>query len=165
MLLRLHCSDFIASQRDGAEAALGGCAWPTRMPSSRGSTYVSKDALFSRAEVLTIHLVVSQRSRGLVGAAELGLMKPTPLLVNTSRGPIADEQAVIEALRSRAIAAAGLDVFEIEPLPPGHPLRSLDNVIATPHIGYVADRIYRTFYGQAAAKIARWLVEFSGPGN
>ncbi|MGH9206848.1 MAG: NAD(P)-dependent oxidoreductase, partial [Acidimicrobiales bacterium] len=103
------------------------------------------------------HLVLSERTHGLVGAAELGLMKPTALLVNTSRGPIVDETALIEALRSHRLAGAGLDVFDTEPLPAGHPLRALDNVVATGHIGYVADQVYRTFYGEAATKIARWL--------
>lgn len=82
------------------------------------------------------------------------------MLVNTSRGPIVDEAALIEALRSRALLAAGVDVFDTEPLPAGHPLRSLDNIVATPHIGYVADKVYRTFYGEASAEIDRWLVEF-----
>jgi phosphoglycerate dehydrogenase-like enzyme len=126
-----------------------------------GATYVSRDELFGRADVLTIHLVLSERTRGLVGAAELGLMKPTALLINTSRGAIVDETALIEALRSHRLAGAGLDVFDTEPLPAGHPLRSLDAVVATPHIGYVADRVYRTFYGEAAAKIARWLTQAS----
>jgi phosphoglycerate dehydrogenase-like enzyme len=122
-----------------------------------GATYVSKDELFSRADVLTIHLVLSERSRGLVGATELALMKPTALLVNTSRGPLVDESALIDALRAQRIAGAGLDVFDTEPLPAGHPLRSPDDAVATPHIGYVADRVYRTFYGEAAGKIDRWL--------
>jgi phosphoglycerate dehydrogenase-like enzyme len=122
-----------------------------------GATYVPKDELFSRADVLTVHLVLSERSRGLVGAHELALMKPKALLVNTSRGPIVDESALVEALRMRRIAGAGLDVFDSEPLPADHPLRSLDTVVATPHIGYVADRVYRTFYGQTADNIARWL--------
>jgi len=122
-----------------------------------GATYVSKDELFSRADVLTVHLVLSERSRGMVGADELALMKPTALLVNTSRGPIVDESALVDALRSQRIAGAGLDVFDIEPLPTDHPLRSLDNVTATPHMGYVAEQVYRVFYGEAAAKIARWL--------
>lgn len=122
-----------------------------------GATYVPRDELFSRADVLTIHLVLSERSRGSVGAAELALMKPTALLVNTSRGPIVDESALIDALRSQRIAGAGLDVFDTEPLPAGHPLRTLGGVVATPHIGYVADRVYRTFYGEAADKIGRWL--------
>ena len=135
-------------------------AWSTnltrRPPSRPGVAYVSKDELFSRADVLTIHLVLSERSRGLVGAAELGLMKPTALLVNTSRGPIVDESALVDALRSQRLAGAGLDVFDTEPLPAGHPLRSLDNAVATPHIGYVAEQVYRTFYGEAAGKIGRW---------
>jgi phosphoglycerate dehydrogenase-like enzyme len=79
------------------------------------------------------------------------------LLVNTSRGPIVDEPALIDALRSHQLGGAGLDVFDTEPLPASHPLRSLDSVVCTPHIGYVADRVYRTFYGEAAAKIADWL--------
>ncbi len=127
-----------------------------------GATYVPKDELFASADVLSIHLVLSERSRGLVGAEELALMKPTALLVNTSRGPIVDESALLDALRSRRIAGAGLDVFDTEPLPAGHPLRSLDNVLATPHIGYVAEQVYRVFYGEAAAKIARWLTRPGG---
>jgi phosphoglycerate dehydrogenase-like enzyme len=127
-----------------------------------GATYVSKMELFRRADVLTIHLVLSSRTRGLVGAPELELMKPTALVVNTSRGPIVDETALVDALGSGRLAGAGLDVFDIEPLPGGHPLRSLDNVVATPHIGYVADRVYRVFYGEAATKIAAWLEQAGG---
>jgi phosphoglycerate dehydrogenase-like enzyme len=136
-------------------------AWSTNLTPEAaeqcGATYVSKDELFSRADVLTVHLVLSERTQGLVGAAELGLMKPAALLVNTSRGPIVDEIALVDALRAGRIAGAGLDVFDTEPLPTGHPLRSLDTVVATPHIGYVAERVYRTFYGEAATKIAAWL--------
>ncbi|APE15943.1 hydroxyacid dehydrogenase [Mycobacterium sp. WY10] len=121
-----------------------------------GATYVGKDELFSRSDVLTIHMKLSERSTGLVGAAELALMKPTALLVNTSRGPIVDEAALVQALQSTSIKAA-LDVFDTEPLPPAHPLRTLDNVIATPHIGYVADRPYRIFFRDAVAAIAEWL--------
>lgn len=122
-----------------------------------GAGQVSKDELFARSDVLSIHLKLSDRSAGLVGAPELALMKPTAILVNTSRGPIVDEAALIETLRSRSIAAAALDVFDTEPLPTGHPLRTLDNVIATPHIGYVADRPYRIFYRDTVAAIAAWL--------
>jgi phosphoglycerate dehydrogenase-like enzyme len=147
--------------RVGAAFGMDVIAWSSNLTpdaaEQSGATYVSKNELFSRADVLTIHLKLSERSHGLVGAAELGLMKPTALLVNTSRGPIVDESALIDALRSRRIAGAGLDVFDTEPLPDGHPLRTLDNVVATPHIGYVAERVYRTFYGEAAGKIARWL--------
>jgi phosphoglycerate dehydrogenase-like enzyme len=122
-----------------------------------GATLVAKDELFRQADVLTIHLVLSHRSRGLVGAAELALMKPTSRLINTSRGPIVDEGALIGVLRRRAIAGAAIDVFEEEPLPAGHPFRVLDNVLATPHIGYVTENTYRIFYGDAAAHIAAWL--------
>ena len=107
--------------------------------------------------MVTIHLRLSDRSRGLIGARELAAMKPTALLVNTSRGPIVDEAALIDALRNRTIAGAALDVFGTEPLPPDHPLRTLDNVVATPHIGYVADRPYGIFFGDAVTAIAEWL--------
>ncbi|BBX48820.1 D-2-hydroxyacid dehydrogenase family protein [Mycobacterium cookii] len=147
--------------RVGTAFGMDVIAWSTNLTpeaaEQAGATYVSRDELFSRADVLTIHLVLSERSRGLVGADELALMKPTALLVNTSRGPIVDESALVDALRSQRIAGAGLDVFDTEPLPSGHPLRSLDTVVATPHIGYVADAVYRTFYGETAGKIARWL--------
>jgi phosphoglycerate dehydrogenase-like enzyme len=122
-----------------------------------GATHVSKEELFGRSDVLTIHMKLSERSAGLVGADELALMKPTAVLVNTSRGPLIDEAALVEALKAKSIRAAALDVFDTEPLPAGHPLRTLDNVIATPHIGYVADRPYRIFYQDAVAAIAEWL--------
>ena len=121
------------------------------------ATYVTKEELFSRSEVLTIHLKLSERSRNLVGEAELAMMKPNTLLVNTSRGPIVEESALVDALESRSIAGAALDVFNTEPLPTGHPLRTLDNVLATPHIGYVADTPYRIFYRDAVTAIATWL--------
>jgi phosphoglycerate dehydrogenase-like enzyme len=152
--------------RVGAAFGMEIIAWSTNLTPEAaersGATYVAREELFSRADVLTIHLVLSDRSRGLVGAAELALMKPTALLVNTSRGPIVDEMALIDALRSHRLGGAGLDVFDTEPLPTGHPLRSLDSVVSTPHIGYVADRVYRTFYGEASAKIAAWLGQASG---
>lgn len=122
-----------------------------------GATLVDKDALFRQADIVTIHLILSRRTIGVVGAAELALMKPTAWLINTSRGPIADEAALIEALHARRIAGAALDVFDAEPLPADHPFRRLDNVLATPHIGYVTEELYRTFYGDAAASIAAWL--------
>ena len=122
-----------------------------------GAELVTKEELFRRADVVTIHLILSERTRGLVGAAELALMKPTTRLVNTSRGPIVNEQALIEALRARAIAGAAVDVFDTEPLPAQHPFRSLDNLLATPHIGFVAEDLYGTFYGDAAAAIGAWI--------
>ena len=122
-----------------------------------GARLVSKQELFRSADVVTIHLVLSQRTKGLVGAAELQAMKPSARLINTSRGPIVDEPALIEVLRERRIAGASLDVFDIEPLPADHPFRSLDNVLATPHIGFVARELYRTFYGDTVENITRWL--------
>jgi phosphoglycerate dehydrogenase-like enzyme len=122
-----------------------------------GARYVGKEELFGEADVLTIHLKLSERSRNLVGRAELAAMKPTALLVNTSRGPIIDESALLDALRSREIGGAALDVFDEEPLPIDHPLRTLDNVLATPHIGYVADRPYRIFFRDAVTAISDWL--------
>jgi phosphoglycerate dehydrogenase-like enzyme len=125
--------------------------------SAAGATLVDKDALFRQADIVTIHLILSRRTSGLVGAAELALMKPTAWLINTSRGPIVDQGALIEALQARRIAGAALDVFDVEPLPADHPFRRLDNVLATPHVGYVTEELYRTFYGDAAASIAAWL--------
>jgi phosphoglycerate dehydrogenase-like enzyme len=122
-----------------------------------GATRVTKEQLFEQADFLTIHLVLSHRSRGLVGAAELARMKPTARLINTSRGPIVDEQALISALQRRQIAGAAVDVFEVEPLPPSHPFRLLDNVLTTPHIGYVSRGLYATFYEDSVANIRRWL--------
>jgi phosphoglycerate dehydrogenase-like enzyme len=125
--------------------------------SAAGAALVDKQTLFREADVVTVHLVLSGRTKGLIGGPELALMKPTARLVNTSRGPIVDERALIEALQARRIAGAAVDVFEIEPLPANHPFRKLDNVLATPHIGYVTEDLYRTFYGDAAANIAAWF--------
>jgi phosphoglycerate dehydrogenase-like enzyme len=125
--------------------------------SAAGATLVDKQTLFREADVVTVHLVLSGRTRGLIGASELALMKPTARLVNTSRGPIVDEAALIEALQARRIAGAAVDVFDMEPLPVDHPFRRLENVLATPHIGYVTEDLYRTFYGDAVAHITKWL--------
>jgi phosphoglycerate dehydrogenase-like enzyme len=122
-----------------------------------GATWVSKDELFCQADIVTIHLILSARTKGLVGAREIALMRPTSRLINTSRGPIVDEASLIEALQSRRIAGAALDVFDHEPLPPNHPFRHLESVLATPHIGYVGESLYRTFYGDVVAAIAAWL--------
>src|SRR5712692_8470027 len=108
-----------------------------------GAELVAKDELFRRADVVTIHLILSRRTRGLVGAAELAQMKPTARLINSSRGPIVDEASLIKVLQSHSIAGAALDVFDQEPLSAQHPFRTLDNVLATPHIGYVAENLYR----------------------
>jgi phosphoglycerate dehydrogenase-like enzyme len=122
-----------------------------------GAHLVDKQTLFREADIVTVHLVLSNRTKGLIGAPEFAVMKPSARLVNTSRGPIVDEVALIEALQARGIAGAAVDVFETEPLPADHPFRKLDNVLATPHIGYVTEDLYRTFYGDAAASIAAWL--------
>jgi phosphoglycerate dehydrogenase-like enzyme len=122
-----------------------------------GVTLVGKDELFSRADIVTIHLVLSDRSRGLVGARELGLMKPTAYLVNTSRGPIVDEDALAQVLKERRMAGAALDVFETEPLSAGHPFLRLDNTLITPHIGYVTRESYERFYGDAVEDILAFL--------
>jgi len=122
-----------------------------------GARLVSKAELFQSADIVTIHLVLGQRTRGLVGAAELQAMKPSARLVNTSRGPIVDEAALIAVLRERRIAGAALDVFDIEPLPVDHPFRSLENVLCTPHLGYVTRDLYRIFYGDTVKNITRWL--------
>jgi phosphoglycerate dehydrogenase-like enzyme len=125
--------------------------------SAAGATLVDKETLFREADVVTVHLVLSGRTRGLIGKPEFALMKPTARFVNTSRGPIVDEAALIAALQARRIAGAAVDVFDTEPLPAEHPFRKLNNVLATPHIGYVTEDLYRTFYGDAAANIAKWL--------
>jgi phosphoglycerate dehydrogenase-like enzyme len=117
----------------------------------------SKQALLAESDIVSIHLVLSGRTRGLVDAAALAAMKPTGYLVNTSRAPIVDQEALIDALRSGRIAGAGLDVFDAEPLPADHPYRGLPNVLGTPHIGYVTAASYRTYYGEAVEDIAAWL--------
>lgn len=129
-----------------------------------GVRLVAKDGLFRQADIVTIHLVLSQRTRGLVGAAELAAMKPSARLVNTSRGPIIAEAALIAALRAGRIAGAAIDVFDVEPLPPDHPYRFLENALATPHIGYVSRELYGTFYGDTVKNITAWLDEQSAAG-
>jgi phosphoglycerate dehydrogenase-like enzyme len=135
-------------------------AWSQNLTAERaeaaGATLVAKDELFARADVLTIHLVLGERSRGLVGAAELQRMKPSAVLINTSRGPIVDEAALIAALEARDIRGAGLDVYDREPLPADHPLRRLGNVVLTPHLGYVTEGTYRMFYADTVEAIAAW---------
>jgi len=123
-----------------------------------GVERVEKEELFRRADILSVHLVLSGRTRGLVGAADLGLMKPGAYLINTSRGPIVDEAALIAALRGGPLAGAGLDTFEQEPLPPDHPFRSMDNVTLTPHLGYVTTETLKAFYAAMPETIAA-LVE------
>ena len=136
-------------------------AWSQNLTAEKckeaGVDYAGKDELFRQSDFITIHVVLSQRTRGLVGARELALMKPSAYIINTSRGPIIDEAALLAVLREKKIAGAGLDVFDIEPLPPSHPFRTLDNVLATPHIGYVSHGLYKTFYQDTVSNIRKWL--------
>jgi phosphoglycerate dehydrogenase-like enzyme len=136
-------------------------AWSQNLTAERaaaaGARLVGKAELFREADIATIHLVLSGRTRGLIGAADLELMKPTAFLVNTSRGPIVDEAALIEVLEGGAIAGAALDAFAEEPLPVDHPFRTLPNVLASPHIGYVSADMYRLFFGETVENIAAWL--------
>jgi phosphoglycerate dehydrogenase-like enzyme len=137
-------------------------AWSQNLTDERaaavGATRAeSRDALLARADIVTIHLVLSERTRGLLGARELALMRPTAYLVNTSRGPIVDEPALIAVLRAGVIAGAGLDVYDEEPLPPDHPLRRLPNTVITPHLGYVTEETYRIFYPQALEDVRAFL--------
>ncbi len=122
-----------------------------------GVEYATKDDLLRQSDFVTIHMVLSPRSKGLIGAAEFALMKKSAYLINTSRGPLVDESALIDALTSKAIAGAGLDVYDTEPLPKGHPLRSLPNALLTPHLGYVTQDNYRVFYGQTVDAIRAFL--------
>jgi phosphoglycerate dehydrogenase-like enzyme len=137
-------------------------AWSQNLTPERaaaiGATLAgSRDELLARADIVTIHLVLSERTRGLLGAREVALMRPSAYLVNTSRGPIVDERALIAALEAGAIAGAGLDVYDEEPLPPDHPFRRLPNTVITPHLGYVTEETYRIFYSQALEDIRAFL--------
>ena len=136
-------------------------AWSPNLTAEKckeaGVTYVSKDELFSTADIVTIHVVLSQRSRGLVGRDDLARMKPTAYLVNTARGPIVDEGALLEALTQNKIAGAGVDVFSVEPLPVDHPFRKLDNMVLTPHLGYVTGDSFRGHYQQMVEGIDAWF--------
>jgi len=136
-------------------------AWSQNLTAEKaqagGAELVSKEDLFRNADVVTIHLILSDRSRGLVGAKELGLMKKTAYLINTSRGPIVDEKALIAALQSKSIAGAGLDVFDVEPLPLDHPFRKMDNAVITPHLGYVSEQNYRKYFPDIVEDIRAWL--------
>jgi D-3-phosphoglycerate dehydrogenase len=135
-------------------------AWSQNLTAERaaaaGARLVTKDELFAEADIVTLHVVLSDRTRGLVGARELSLMKPTAILINTSRGPIVDEAALIETLCAGRIRGAGLDVYDREPLPHNHPLRQLPNVVSTPHLGYVTEGAYREFYPDMVENIIAW---------
>lgn len=122
-----------------------------------GAALVSKEELFRRSDFVTVHVQLSERTRNLVDAAELARMKPTSFLINTSRGPIVDKQALLSVLRANRIAGAGIDVYDVEPLPIDDPLRTLENAVLTPHLGYVTAENYRRFYGQMVEDIRGWL--------
>jgi D-3-phosphoglycerate dehydrogenase len=136
-------------------------AWSENLTSEAcrevGVEHVSKAELFARSDFLTIHQVLTDRTLDLVGAPELALMKPTSFLINTSRGPIVNEAALIDALQRKAIRGAGLDVFAVEPLPADHIFRRLENVVITPHIGHATEQAYRNIYADMIENIANWI--------
>ena len=144
-------------------------AWSQNLTAERaasaGAELVTKEELFWQADIVSIHLRFSGRTRGLLGAAELALMKPTARLVNTSRGPIVVEADLVAALEGGKIAGAAVDVFDQEPLPPDHPFRSLPNLLATPHIGYVTRGLYERFYRDTVQNIVYWLDRSAGGGR
>jgi phosphoglycerate dehydrogenase-like enzyme len=147
--------------RIGSAMGMKAIAWSENLTperaQERGAERVDKDELFKRSDVISIHSVLSPRTRGLVGARELGLMKPTALLINTSRGPIVEEAAILAALREKRIAGYGADTFDVEPLPADHPLRAEPRALLTPHLGYVTEDTYRDFYSGMVAAIEAWL--------
>jgi D-3-phosphoglycerate dehydrogenase len=136
-------------------------AWSPNLTAERckevGVSYATKEELFSTADIITIHVVLSDRSRGLVGAADLSRMKPTSFIVNTARGPIIDEMALLKTLQDRRIAGAAVDVFSVEPLPVDHPFRKLDNLVLTPHLGYVTQETFIAHYNQMVEGIDGWF--------
>jgi phosphoglycerate dehydrogenase-like enzyme len=153
----------IGTQVAGYARAFGmrALAWSQHLTPERsaaaGAEWVEKDELFRRSDAVTVHMTLSGRTRGLVGAPELALLGRRGFLINTSRGPIVDEAALLAALRDGVIAGAALDVFDAEPLPAGHVLRDLPNVIATPHLGYVTEQSYAVYFREVVADIAGWL--------
>jgi len=136
-------------------------AWSQNLTAEKadavGAVLVSKDELLRQADIVSVHLVLSDRTRGLIGERELALMKPSARLVNTSRGPIVVEAALIAALEAGQIAGAAIDVYDVEPLPLDHPYRKIDNLLATPHIGYVSRSLYERFYRDTVSNILAWL--------
>ncbi|HSZ08467.1 MAG TPA: D-2-hydroxyacid dehydrogenase family protein [Steroidobacteraceae bacterium] len=136
-------------------------AWSQNLTAQKaeaaGATLVSKEELLRQADFVSIHLVLSERTRGLIGARELSLMKPTARLINTSRGPIVAEADLIQALNTGRIAGAAIDVYDTEPLPANHPYRNTANLLATPHIGYVSRALYERFYRDTVSNIVAWL--------
>ena len=136
-------------------------AWSQNLTAEKakdsGATLVGKEELLRQSDFVTVHVQLSARTKGLIGAAELALMKPTAFFINTSRGPVADEKAIEAALRANRIAGAAIDTYNEEPLPLDHPFRKLDNIVITPHLGYVTAENYKRFYGQMVENIRAWL--------
>ena len=122
-----------------------------------GAEYATKEDLFRRSDYVSVHLVLSDRSRGLIGAPEFALMKKTAVIINTSRGPIIDEKAMLAALSEKRIGGAGLDVYDVEPLPADHPLRKLDNATLSPHLGYVSDATYHEYFEDVIDNVSNWM--------
>ncbi len=145
----------------GRAFGMSAIAWSQNLTAERaaqfGATLVTRDNLFAQSDILSIHLQLSDRTLGLVGARELSLMKPTAYLINTSRGPIVDEKALVQTLEAHAIAGAGLDVYDQEPLLPGHPFIRFDNIVMTPHLGYVTRETYQRFYQDTVEDIISYL--------
>jgi phosphoglycerate dehydrogenase-like enzyme len=150
-----------ASARIAQAFGMNVIAWSTNLTPEKaeaaGARYVTKDELFRQADIVTVHLILSNRSRGIIGAAELGAMKPAAWFVNTSRGPLVDEAALIDVLERKRIAGAALDVYDVEPLPAAHPFRTLPNVVATSHVGFVTNATYDVFYRDTVENIVAWL--------
>jgi len=136
-------------------------AWSPNLTAEKaaesGAQLVSKEELFKQADFVTIHMVLSDRSRGIVGKEDLSLMKPTAYFINTSRGPLVNEAALIETLQQHKIAGAAIDVFNTEPLPADHPFRKMDNLLATSHVGYVTENTYKLFYTDTVKAVEEWL--------
>ncbi len=138
-------------------------AWSPNMTIEKareaGARLVSKEELFRQSDIVSVHIVLSQSTNGIVGQADLDLMKSSAYLINTSRGPLVDENALIRALKSKKIGGAAIDVFDVEPLPANHPFRSLPNVLATPHLGYGSKSLYQIFYKDSVENIRKWVLE------
>jgi phosphoglycerate dehydrogenase-like enzyme len=147
--------------RIGAAFGMRLLAWSQNLTEERaaaaGAVRVDKETLLAEADVVTLHLILSERTRGIIGAADLARMKRSAVLVNTSRGPLVDQEALIAALREGRIAGAGLDVFDQEPLPPGHPILSAPNTVLTPHLGYVTEENYRAYFAGAVEAVLGYL--------
>ena len=147
--------------RIGEAFGCDGVAWSPNLTPQRaaaaGARLVSKDELFCTSDIVTLHLVLSARTKGIVGGRELSLMRPTSILINTSRGALIDEVELVRALQERRIAGAGLDTFDVEPLPAGHVLVACPNTLLTPHLGYVTEETYRAYFDQTVQNILAWL--------